>query len=260
MSKKKLLLSIEDLKALGIIKRKKKKRKGKKNKKMYDSNNIYGIKSDSSHLINGFGSQINTSNDLQNELIRTQMKAIQDDQKLKIQTHQMAIEENRFNRIEYFPRIDELNRRHQQLVDNSTRVVRDIYNKISRDNIDVAKTGGSEFFNTEGKPVPENDNINQNIADYLEKVEYNTPPIKQKMSKAESLKNARLARAEKTLLRKETKAKAKAKTKEIEDLEKEIRDAEAKEKEIKDLEKEIRDAEQEIRDAQVDNALNAKFL
>ena len=48
MGKKKLLLSIEDLKALGVIKKKKKHRKRKRVKKVYE-NNIYGIKSESQH-------------------------------------------------------------------------------------------------------------------------------------------------------------------------------------------------------------------
>jgi hypothetical protein len=208
MSKKKLLLSIEDLKALGIIKKRKKKRKVKKNKRASDYNNIYGIKSDSSHLKTGFGGQINTNNDLQNELIRNQMKIMQDDQNMKKQTQLMAIEDRRFNRNEYYPRIDELNRRYDQLVNQSSKIVRDIYNKINDDNIDVARTGGSEFFNTEGIPLPENDNINENIAEYVSQKAFVPEPLSLKQKRQENLSKARQVRAQKVLIRKQAKAKA----------------------------------------------------
>ena len=216
MSKKKLLLSIEDLKALGIIKKRKKKRKGKKAKKTREYNNIYGIKSDSSHLKSGFGGQININNDLQNELIRNRIKTIQDDQNIKNQNQQLAIEERRFNRNEYYPRIDELNQRYDLLVDRSTKIVRDIYNKINNDNIDVARTGGSDFFNTEGIPVPENDNINENIAEYTSQKEVQPDPtIYEK--RLENLKKSRKVKKEKVLLRKQAIPKVPEKVIETED-------------------------------------------
>ena len=166
MGKKKLLLSIEDLKALGVIKKKKKHRKRKRVKKVYE-NNIYGIKSESQHMV-GFGSQLNPQNDLQNELLRQQMKALQSDQNIRNDQHQLMIEDNRFNRNEYYPRITQLEQNHNSLINQSQKIVRDIYSRLKNDNVDVARTGGSEFFNMEGKPIPENDNVNQNFADYTE--------------------------------------------------------------------------------------------
>ena len=81
MKHKKLLLTIKDLKDLGLLK-KKSKRKMKYNKKVRTTNNIVpGIKSDSYHFRRGtntltdkksFGTQINRANDLHNESIRLQ--------------------------------------------------------------------------------------------------------------------------------------------------------------------------------------------
>jgi len=165
MGKKKLLLSIEDLKALGVIKKRKKHKKRKK-VKVYE-NNIYGIKSESNHMV-GFGSQLSPQNDLQNELLRQQIKTLQNDQNIRNDQHQLMIEDNRFNRNEYYPRITQLEQKHSSLINQSQKIVRDIYSKFKSDNVDVSRTGGSDFFNMEGKPIPENDNVNQNFADYTE--------------------------------------------------------------------------------------------
>ena len=82
---KKLLLTIQNLKDLGILKTKKKRRRirNKKLNKVY-INPYTGIKSDSSGMT-GFGEQINRTNDLQNEKIRLENAKIENnsDNKLK---------------------------------------------------------------------------------------------------------------------------------------------------------------------------------
>jgi hypothetical protein len=201
---KKLLLSIDDLKALGVIK-KRKKRKNKKRKKVkaYE-NNIYGIKTESQHMT-GFGGQVNPQNDLQNELIRQQMKALQNDQNIRNDQHQLMIEDNRFSRNEYYPRITQLEQNHNSLISQSQKIVRDIYSRFKNDNVDVARTGGSEFFNMEGKPIPENDNVNQNFADYVE----------QKVKAEIPLKPKRMTRRDALVIARQVKASKKAKEKAI---------------------------------------------
>jgi hypothetical protein len=230
MSKKKLLLSIEDLKALGIIK-KKKKRRNRKRQTKYIQPNIYGIKTDSQHM-SGFGGQINSSNDLQNELVRQQMKVIEDDknmrqkqyelaemdQNLRQNQHQLAIDESRFNRNTYYPRIQQLENKHNQLVNKSQQVISDIYNKINKDNVDVAQTAGSDFFNVEGNPTPENDNRNVNITDFSGggKATSEVPVVvNPRLTKQESLQRARMVKALNAKIRKEEKEKKKDKTENI---------------------------------------------
>ena len=70
MANKKLLLTIKDLKDLGLLNKKRRKKK-RYNKKKLLPTPMGHIKSDSSHLT-GFGTQINRGNDLQNETIRLQ--------------------------------------------------------------------------------------------------------------------------------------------------------------------------------------------
>lgn len=192
---KKLLLSIEDLKALGIIKKRKKRKNKKRKKGKTYENSIYGIKTESQHMT-GFGSQLNPQNDLQNELLRQQMKALQNDQNIRNDQHHLMIEDNRFSRNEYYPRIEQLERNQNLLIDKSQQIVKDIYSKFAEDNIDVAKTGGSDFFNMEGIPIPENDNVNQNFADYVEqKVKAEIPMKPKRMTRRDALVIARQVKA-----------------------------------------------------------------
>jgi hypothetical protein len=217
MSKKKLLLSINDLKALGIIKKKhrKKHRKKKYKKLKQDSKyikDIYGVKSESQHMV-GFGSQINSNNDLQNELLRKQMESLQNEQNMREKQQLIDIEQNRFNRNEYYPRIQQLEKNHNLLIDQSKKILSDIYSKINKDNVDVAKTAGSDNFNIEGHPVPENDNINVNMQDYAGgsasiKLDPDLNKInkdKTKLKRIESLKIARMVRAQNVVNRKKKK-------------------------------------------------------
>jgi hypothetical protein len=194
---KKLLLSIEDLKALGIIKKRKQMKNKKRKKGKTYENSIYGIKTESQHMT-GFGGQVNPQNDLQNELIRQQMKALQNDQNIRNDQHHLMIEDNRFSRNEYYPRIEQLERNQNLLINKSQQIVKDIYSKFAGDNIDVAKTGGSDFFNTEGIPIPENDNVNQNFADYVEqKVKAEIPMKPKRMTRRDALVIARQVKASK---------------------------------------------------------------
>ena len=70
----------------------------------------------------GFGSQLNPQNDLQNELLRQQMKALQNDQNIRNDQHQLMIEDNRFSRNEYYPRITQLEQNHNSLISQSQKI------------------------------------------------------------------------------------------------------------------------------------------
>jgi len=137
--KKKLLLTIKDLKDLGLLDKKKKRRKTNRRK----SNKIQpyymgGQKSTSEGLV-GFGTQINRPNDLQQENLRLQnanllenMKHDEDKSKalLELKGDLNNFKGQASNYAKYL---------------NQTLLLR-------QDNVDVPPTGGSAFFDVMGDP------------------------------------------------------------------------------------------------------------
>jgi len=151
MKHKKLLLTIKDLKDLGLLK-KKSKRKRKYNKKMTTTNNIVpgtsGLKSDSSHLT-GFGTQINRANDLHNESIRLQNEKLLENIKhgenynkafLALKNDQNETKEN----------LQNFKQQAAQYADYLQKTI--LYRPTFDDAVDVAPSGGSEYFDVMGDP------------------------------------------------------------------------------------------------------------
>ena len=173
MKHKQLLLTIKDLKDLGLLK-KKSKRKMKYKKKVRTTNNIVpGIKSDSSHFKIGtntltdkksFGTQINRANDLHNESIRLQNEKLLENIKhgenynkafLALKNDQNETKEN----------LQNFKQQAAQYADYLQKTILyrptsdDAPNKapsgglpFNDDAVDVAPSGGSEYFDVMGDP------------------------------------------------------------------------------------------------------------
>jgi len=160
---KKLLLTIQNLKDLGILKTKKKRRRirNKKLNKVY-INPYTGIRSDSSGMT-GFGEQINRTNDLQNEKIRLENARIENnsDNKLKELTDMTTLTRNQLGHLQL---------QAQDYVSKTTPLLSKLYRN---DGIYVSQSGGSEFFdamgtanNSKGDQHP-----NENIVTYIENID-----------------------------------------------------------------------------------------
>jgi len=157
--KKKLLLTIKDLKDLGLLDKKKKRRKTNRRK----SNKIQpyymgGQKSTSEGLV-GFGTQINRPNDLQQENLRLQnanllenMKHDEDKSKalLELKGDLNNFKGQASNYAKYL---------------NQTLLLR-------QDNVDVPPTGGSAFFDVMGDPNKKVDHHPNESAAFYDMYEY----------------------------------------------------------------------------------------
>ena len=206
MKHKQLLLTIKDLKDLGLLK-KKSKRKRKYNKKMTTTNNIVpgtsGLKSDSSHLT-GFGTQINRANDLHNESIRLQNEKLLENIKhgdnynkslLALKNDQSETKEN----------LQNFKQQASQYADYLQKTILyrptsdDAANKApsggsvnlptSDDGVDVAPSGGSEYFDVMGDPnklVDHHPNENENMYKSDEKLSA-SPPVKAEPKKVRNI-------------------------------------------------------------------------
>jgi len=161
MKHKQLLLTIKDLKDLGLLKKKSKsKRKMKYKKKVRTNNNIVPgiIKSDSSHFKIGtntltdkksFGTQINRANDLHNESIRLQNEKLLENIKhgenynkafLALKNDQNETKEN----------LQNFKQQAAHYADYLQKTI--LYRPFNDDAVDVAPSGGSEYFDVMGDP------------------------------------------------------------------------------------------------------------
>jgi hypothetical protein len=147
MKSKKLLLTIKDLKDLGLIGKRKKKsrRKRKADKKMVVPNSVIsGVRSE--FIGPTFGTQINRTTDLQNENIRLQNeKLLENVKNSENQTKLLLALANENEGTQ--PDLDNFRKqanRYKEYVDKSLLLI--------SDSVDVSKSGGSYAFNSKGDP------------------------------------------------------------------------------------------------------------
>jgi len=160
MKQKELLLTIKNLKDLGLIglSKKRKIKKSKKRKGTNKKNIIYHtdnqIKSDSSGM-KGFGTQINPHNDIQNENIRLQNEKMKENLNQTTSLLQLKnssdLIHNDFNKFksESYNYIRKIDPHITKLIDN--------------DNIDVPATGGDSYFDNMGSSDTDNKNFDNHI-------------------------------------------------------------------------------------------------
>ena len=157
MKSKKLLLTIKDLKDLGLIGKRKKKsrRKRKADKKLVVPNSVIsGVRSE--FIGPTFGTQINRTTDLQNENIRLQNEKLLENVKNsenQNRTLLQLIEDNTVNR----QAITDANTTNRQAIDEiytyGNRLQQQItqLDRIENDSVDTSSTGGSKYF--DGNPT-----------------------------------------------------------------------------------------------------------
>ena len=157
MKSKKLLLTIKDLKDLGLIGKRKKKsrRKRKADKKMVVPNSVIsGVRSE--FIGPTFGTQINRTTDLQNENIRLQNEKLLENVKTsenQNRTLLQLIEDNTANR-QAITDADTTNRRAiEEIYTYGNRLQNQItqLDRIQSDSVDVPKSGDSKYF--DGNPT-----------------------------------------------------------------------------------------------------------
>ena len=147
MKSKKLLLTIKDLKDLGLIGKRKKKsrRKRKADKKMVVPNSVIsGVRSE--FIGPTFGTQINRTTDLQNENIRLQNEKLLDNVKNSENQTKLLLalaNENEGTQTDLDNFRKQANR-YKEYVDKSLLTINDSF--------DVSKSGGSYAFNSKGDP------------------------------------------------------------------------------------------------------------
>ena len=152
MVNKKLLLTIQDLKELGLLNKKKKKRKRtytKLKNTVLTPNIIGGFKSDSFHLTGGFGTQINRTNDLYNENVRLQNSKLLDTIKNgDTQNKSLLALTNEYQKTK-----EDLNNFKLQASQYADHLQKTILLRNNNDDaVDVPSSGGSAFFDTMGDP------------------------------------------------------------------------------------------------------------
>ena len=157
MKSKKLLLTIKDLKDLGLIGKRKKKsrRKRKADKKMVVPNSVIsGVRSE--FIGPTFGTQINRTTDLQNENIRLQNEKLLENVKTSENQNRallQLIEDNTANR-QAITDADTTNRRAiEEIYTYGNRLQNQItqLDRIQSDSVDVPKSGDSKYF--DGNPT-----------------------------------------------------------------------------------------------------------
>lgn len=147
MKSKKLLLTIKDLKDLGLIGKRKKKsrRKRKADKKMVVPNSVIsGVRSE--FIGPTFGTQINRTTDLQNENIRLQNEKLLENVKNSENQTKLLLalaNENEGTQTDLDNFRKQANR-YKEYVDKSLLTINDSF--------DVSKSGGSYAFNSKGDP------------------------------------------------------------------------------------------------------------
>jgi hypothetical protein len=164
MKSKKLLLTIKDLKDLGLIGKRKKKsrRKRKADKKLGANSVISGVRSE--FIGPTFGTQINRTTDLQNENIRLQNEKLLENVKNSENQNRallQLIEDNTVNR-QAITDADTTNRRAiQQIYTYGDSLQQQItqLNRIENDSVDTSSTGGSKYFH--GIPRPTSSSTKQ---------------------------------------------------------------------------------------------------
>ena len=152
MKSKKLLLTIKDLKDLGLIGKRKKKsrRKRKADKKMVVPNSVIsGVRSE--FIGPTFGTQINRTTDLQNENIRLQNEKLLENVKTsenQNRTLLQLIDATTANR-QAITNADTTNRQAIQQIhtlgNNLQQQITQL-ERIKRDSVGVPASGGSEYF------------------------------------------------------------------------------------------------------------------
>ena len=146
MKSKKLLLTIKDLKDLGLIGKRKKKsrRKRKADKKLGANSVISGVRSE--FIGPTFGTQINRTTDLQNENIRLQNEKLLENVKNSENQTKLLLalaNENEGTQTDLDNFRKQANR-YKEYVDKSLLLI--------SDSVDVSKSGGSYAFNSKGDP------------------------------------------------------------------------------------------------------------
>ena len=146
MKSKKLLLTIKDLKDLGLIGKRKKKsrRKRKADKKLGANSVISGVRSE--FIGPTFGTQINRTTDLQNENIRLQNEKLLENVKNSENQTKLLLalaNENEGTQTDLDNFRKQANR-YKEYVDKSLLTINDSF--------DVSKSGGSYAFNSKGDP------------------------------------------------------------------------------------------------------------
>ena len=147
MKSKKLLLTIKDLKDLGLIGKRKKKsrRKRKADKKLVAPNSVIsGVRSE--FIGPTFGTQINRTTDLQNENIILQNEKLLDNVKNSENQTKLLLalaNENEDTQTDLNNFRKQANR-YKEYVDKSLLTINDSF--------DVSKSGGSYAFNSKGDP------------------------------------------------------------------------------------------------------------
>jgi len=165
MKSKKLLLTIKDLKDLGLIGKRKKKsrRKRKADKKMVVPNSVIsGVRSE--FIGPTFGTQINRTTDLQNENIRLQNEKLLDNVKTSENQNRallQLIDVTTANR-QAITDADTTNRQAIQKVftygNNLQQQITQL-ERIETDSVDTSSTGGSKYFH--GIPRPTSSSTKQ---------------------------------------------------------------------------------------------------